>query len=243
MAIANVGESLYNYTQIFRNAWEVSGTAQAVQNYTGNIKAKNKSDAAFFHAEEIEKSIIWGRRNIAIEDGHPVHTMNGVNNMISSNVTMAGNTTNWDQLDAFFLDIFSYNIKNKPNERIAFTGNKGIQIINQIIRGDDSTRFNVETRDTEFGMKISKFVTPYGDVMIKTHPLMTEAPLWTNDLYVYHPGAIETKYLRRTFIDNYDKDGTRAGADSDYGVYTTECTICYKAEKTGGRLVGLTAGA
>lgn len=243
VAVANVGVSLYNYTQIFRNAWEVSGTSQAVNNYTGNTKAKNKLDASFFHAEEIEKSMIWGRRNIAIEDGHPVHTMNGLNNMISTNVEAAGNTTSWDQLDDFFKDIFSYNIKNKPNERIAFTGNNGIQIINQIIRGDDSTRFNVQTRDTEFGMKINKFVTPYGDVMIKTHPLMTESPLWTSDLYVYHPGAIEMKYLRRTFIDNYDKDGTRAGADSDYGVYTTECTVCYKAERTGGRLTGLKAGA
>jgi hypothetical protein len=76
-----------------------------------------------------------------------------------------------------------------------------------------------------------------------THPLMVENPLWTKDIDVFHPGAVTMKWLRRTFEDNYDRDGTRAGVDADFGVYTSELSLKYGVERTGGRLTGLTAGA
>lgn len=241
IGIVNMGFVRLNFLQIFRNAWDVSGTAQAVAYYTSAPPAKNKADAGFFHAEDIERSFLWGKKAIGTLNGRPFRMADGIYNMIQTNVTPAGATTDYGDMDAFFQTIFSKNIKGKPNERIAFTGNKTLGILNEIALAN--SQMNLQPGATEFGMNVHRWITPYGTVMLKTHPLFTESPFRTGELMVLHPGAVETRYLRRTFIDNYDQNGTRAGVDADYGVYTTEMTFEYHAEVTAGLMTGFTAAA
>lgn len=241
IAITNLGYPLFNYCQIFRNTWNTTGTAAAVQYHTGSQVAKTQRDAALFHGEDIERALMFGKRALGVKNNQPFRTMNGLDAQITSNITAAGGTTNWTQLDAFLQTIFSRNIKGKPNERIAFTGNGGLSVINAIARLNSTTWIN--PGQTDFGIKVFKWYTPFGDISLMTHPLMTENPTWTKDLKIYHPGAIETNWLRRTHEDRYDKDGTRAGVDADYGVFTSELSCQYHVQKTAGRLTGLTAGA
>lgn len=240
-AVANLGYPKFNYTQIFRNAWNISGTAKAVQYYTGSQEAKTRRDAMLFHGEAIERSLWFGRMNIAVVNNEPARTMSGLTQLITTNVTAAGGTTNWTQLDSFVRGVFEKNIKGKPNERIAFTGNGGLSVIQQIAR--DNATVYIEPGETSFGLKINKWMTPYGDITLMTHPLFTENPLWTKDLHVLHPGAMATRWLRRTVEDAYDQNGQRAGVDADFGVITSELSCEYDVERTGGRLTGLTAGA
>ena len=240
VAVVNLGKPLFNYCQIFRNTWNLTGTAQAVEYYTGSQAAKTQRDAALFHGEDIERALWFGKLAIGIKNGQPFRTMNGLDSLITTNVTPAGATTTWTQLDAFLQTIFSRNIKGKPNERIAFCGNTALAVINQIARLNSTTY--IEPGQTDFGMKVSKWVTPYGEISVLTHPLFVESPFWTKDLRVMHPGAFESRWLRKTHEDRYDKDGSRAGVDADYGVFTSELSFEYHVEKTGGRLTGLTAG-
>ena len=242
-AIANVGEAKFNYTQIFRASWDVTGTAKAIKHRTGDIKAKNQSDAIFYHSEEMEKSLIWGRRGMAIHNNQPLHTMNGINAYITTNVSEAGATTDFDKVDDFLLDVFQKNVKGKPNERIAFCGNTTLQVLNNIARKEDSSRIEIGVGGNEYGLDIKKWISPYGTISLQTHPLMVENPTWTKDLYVYHPGCIRTRYLRKTMMEDYDKEGLRAGRDADYGTLTTEMSVEYVAEVTGGKMTGFTAAA
>lgn len=240
-AVANIGYPVFNYMQIFRNAWNVTGTARAVTFHTGDRVAKNKLDASNFHAEDIERSLLFGRKGIGHKNGEPFRMMDGVLSFIKTNVTAAGVTTNYDQLDTFLEGVFARNIKGKPNERIAFGGNGSLQVLNTIARIEGD--INITTGQTDFGLAVTKWVTPYGTISLMTHPLLTESPLWTKDMYVLHPGAITTRYLRRTTHDENEGDGTRAGNDQDFGVYTTEMSVMYQGEMTGGKLTGLTKGA
>lgn len=241
VAVANKGFPRFNFVQIFRNTWNVTRTAQAINFRTGSRKARSMADAGQFHAEDIERSFIWGIQHIGTINGESFHSMDGINRQIVTNITTAGGTTNWTQLQDFFLTIFSRNIQGSPNERIAFCGNGALNVINNIARLNAD--LNITVAQTDFGMNVSTLITPFGTVKLMTHPLMTESPLWTNELYIYHPAAIRTRFLRRTTIDNYDKDGTRAGVDADFGVWTTEVSVEYRAELTGGQLLGLTAAA
>ena len=239
-ALVNLGKTVFNYTQIFRNVWDVSGTAQAVAYYTGSVVAKNRSDCALFHSEDIERAMWRGSKAIGTLNGRPFRLADGMYSMIQTNVDAAGATTDYNDLDEFFLAIFSKNIRGKPNERIAFTGNKGLQVLNQIALLQ--SEMTIMPGVTEFGMQVMRWITPYGTVSLMTHPLFTESPFWTGDLVILHPGAIRTRWLRRTLIDDYDKNGTRAGRDGDFGTYTSELTFEYRAEQTGGILTGLTEG-
>ena len=243
-AIANLGFPRFNYMQLFRNAWDVTGTARAVEYHTGDIVAKNKRDAGVYHSEDIERAMIWGKMAIGVQNGKPFRTMDGIQAQLSSNVTAQSTNTTWTDIDSFLQDIFARNIKGKPNERIALCGNTVLSVMNKIARTDGNlTQINLVPGQTDFGMKITKWMTPYGDVSMLTHPLFNESPLWTKDLMVLHPGAMRTRYLRRTFEDTNDKNGTRAGADADFGVLTTEMCVEYRAEATGGLYTGMDTAA
>lgn len=231
-AVANLGRVKTNFCQIFRNLWNVTGSAAAAKYITGDIVAKNRADCATFHAEDIERSLWWGAKTIGTLNGLSFKTMDGLYAQIDTNVFTAAATTGYMDLDAFFQTIFSVNMKGKPNERVAYTGNKGLGILNEIAL--NTSKMEITPGVTAFGMKVSRWITPYGDVSLLTHPLFTESPFRTGDLVVFHPGAFRTRYYRRTFIDNYDQNGTRAGDDADYGVYTTEMSCEYRAEKTAG---------
>ena len=240
-AVANLGYAVTNYTQIFRNLWSVTGTAQAVQYHTGSAVAKNKADCAMFHSEDIERSLLWGKKAIGVRGSQPFRVMDGLYSLLTSNNTTAGATTNYDQVDAFLQSIFSKNVKGKPNERIAYCGNAALGVINGItIRQSD---LNISVGQTDFGLQVTKWISPYGTISLMTHPLMTESPFYTKDLLVLHPGCMQIRWLRRTHIDGYDKDGTRAGVDADEGVYTSELSLQYSAKVTGGIFKQLTKGA
>lgn len=240
-SIANIGFPRFNYMQIFRNAWDVTGTARAVEYLTGDVVAKNQRDCAMWHAEDIERSLLWGVQTIGVQNGKPFRTMLGILNQITTNIVGETSTTKKSELDAFLLSVFQRNIKGKPNERIAFCGNTVVQVLQRL--AELNSTVNIQPGQTEFGLKVMKWMTPFGDISLITHPLMNESPLWTKDLYVLHPGAIRTRYLRRTKMDNYDTNGSRAGADADYGVMTTEMSVEYRAEITGGKFTNITGAA
>lgn len=233
-AFANLGFPLFNYMQIFRNAWDVTGTARAVQYLTGDIVAKNKRDASIFHSEDMERSILWGRKAIGTLNGKPFRTMDGVVTQIKArgNSTAEGANTTWTNIDAFLRTVFSTNIKGKPNERIVFADNQVVGVLNSIAKLEGT--HDLKPGQTDFGMKINKWFTPYGDVTVMTHPLINEAQAFRGDMYILHPGAMKTRYLRRTMEDRNDSTGQRAGVDADYGVFTTEMSVEYKGALTGG---------
>ena len=133
--------------------------------------------------------------------------------------------------------VFEKNIKGQPNERLAFCGNRVISVINKIVYADST--YNISYGETAFGMKVAKWLTPFGDVSLLTHPLMNDNPVWRNEFYMYHPGAIKLRPLRDTHTDNDDKDGSRQGRDADRGTITTELSCEYQGEITGGILTGI----
>jgi len=246
-SFANVGSPIFNYMEIFRNSWDATGTAKAVEFLTGDVVAKNKRDASTFHAEDIERSLLWGKKAIGVQNGKPFRSMDGIITQITARQTVSGavtsesTNTKWSDLDAFLQAVFSNNIKGKPNERIAFCDNQVLSVIGRI--AVLNSVIDLATGDTEFGLKITKWITPYGTITLMTHPLMNEMQAFRGALYVLHPGAIQTRYLRMTHEDKNDSDGTRAGADADFGVFTTEMSVEYRGAKTGGIYTGMSTPA
>lgn len=240
-SIANVGYPRFNYMQTFRNAWDVTGTAKAVEYMTGDLVAKNKRDAAMLHAADIERSIIFGRSAIGVIGGKPFRTMNGIVPQLQTNVTAQVTNTKRSDLNAFVQAIFSRNVKGMPNERIAFCGDTVIAIIDELAR--INSQYNLSVGETSYGMEIKEWRTPHGKINLITDPLFSQSPLWTQSLLIVHPGVMRTRYLRRTTEDTYDQNGQRAGADADFGVFTTEMSMEYRAEATGGYYSGISVAA
>lgn len=246
-AVTQQGAPRMNYTQIFRNGWAISGTAKAVKYLTGSKLAYNKQMCATYHAEDLERSFLWGKKALTTLNGKQFRLTDGVLAQIeqfggtvlsaatdSGSGAVAGNLSRGD-LEEFIRQIFAYNVKGQPNERIAFCGNMVLAALNKMTFLDGV--YEIKQGETKLGINVSEIQTPFGSLKLMTHPLMNENPVWTHEMYVLHPGGIKKRVLRETFQEGYDKDGNRLnGVDADEGVITTECGVQVGAARTMGIL-------
>lgn len=244
-AVANQGAARTNFTQIFRNAWSVTGTVKAIKFITGDQVAKNRRDAVTFHAEDIERSLLWGVSDIRTINGRPFRTMDGIvtqlENYGGTVEAAAGGNYSLKQFRDFLRKVFRFRIKGQPNERIGFCGDVFLQQMNEAARLDGTHNFS--TGETSFGLNFTEFVGVGTRIKLMTHPLMVENPFFQGTCYVFHPGAIRLAWARRTVPENYDSNGNRInGVDADQGVLTSELTIKAAAPITMGAITGVTTG-
>jgi hypothetical protein len=246
-AVTQQGAPRMNYTQIFRNGWAISGTAKAVKYLTGSKLAHNKQMCAMYHAEDMERSFLWGKKAITTLNGKQFRLTDGVLSQIeqhggtvlsaatdSGSGAVAGELSRSD-LEGFIQEIFTYNVKGQPNERIAFGGAMVLAALNRMTMLDGS--YQISQGESKLGIAVTTIVTPFGTLKLMTHPLMNENPVWTHEMYVLHPGGIKKRVLRETNQEGYDKNGLRIqGKDADEGVITTEAGVQVGAARTMGIL-------
>ena len=157
----------YNYTQIFRNTLELTRTASKTRLRTGDAVKEARREALELHMMEIERAMWFGQRNSTVKNGEPLRTMRGVLNWIDSgNITdNAGTAVSLSTLEGWLRDAFSWG----SSEKVGFCGNVAMMAIQQVIRRNST--YNLEQGQKEFGMNVSRLVTPFGHLILKTPPL------------------------------------------------------------------------
>lgn len=246
-AVTQQGAPRMNYTQIFRNGWAISGTAKAVKYLTGSKLAHNKKMCATYHAEDMERSFLWGKKMITTLNGKQLRLTDGVVQQIeigggtvlsAATGGQAGDLSRGD-LEEHIRNIFRYNVLGEPNERIAMGGDNVLAAFSKMAWLDGS--YELKQGETKLGIAITTILTPFGTLKLMTHPLMNENPVWRKEMYTLHPGGISKRTLRDTFHEDYDKNGLRIqGKDADEGVITTEAGVEVGAPQTMGILRNVT---
>lgn len=246
-AVTQQGAPRMNYTQIFRNGWAISGTAKAVKYLTGSKLAHNKKMCATYHAEDMERSFLWGKKMISQLNGKQLRLTDGVVQQIelgggtvlsAATGANAGDLSRGD-LEEHIRNIFRYNVLGQPNERIAMGGDNVLAVLNRMAWLDST--YQIHQGETKLGISINTIQTPFGTLKLMTHPLMNENPVWRKEMYTLHPGGITKRTLRETFHEDYDKNGLRIqGKDADEGVITTEAGVQVGAPRTMGILRNVT---
>lgn len=234
-----VGAPELNYSQIFRDTWANSRSASRIDWHTGDKVAKNKQDAIANHAKAIERAMLWGVKSMFTADGMQAATMGGLVSMIKTNVqAVAGEgALTYQALLDFIAQVFERNVDGQPQERVALCGNNVISVVNQLAMKNGSVR--VLVGQTDFGLKTNIIRTPYGDLTLLTHPMFNASATWQNNLLVYHPGAITTKYMDDAMIAN----STPPGMDGEQYTITSELSMEYHCEKTAGLLTNIVSAA
>ena len=224
-----VGYPMMNYSQIFRDSWANSRTATKIDWHTGDKVAKNKQDAIANHAKGIERALLFGCRSMFTTDGRQNSTMDGLVNMIKTNVaTTADGKLDWFDLIDFIAQLYEYNVDGQPQERVAFCGNNVVSVINKLVYNRNDIRMVVG--QTDYGIKVNTIHTAFGDLTLLTHPMFNASPTWRNNLLVYHPGAVTLDYMDDAMIT----DSTPPGMDGEKYTITSELTMEYACEKSAG---------
>ena len=241
-----------NLTQIFRNTWALTDTARATQVIAGETNvAESKADCAAFHAADIEKSIFFGQKSQGTRNGKPFRTMDGLISIVSNlsyyppsyasaNVTTAGASTTYTQLEAALDPVFNQATDPKvANERIMFAGGTAKLVLNNIGRLNGT--YQLVDGQTTWGLQFSTFKTARGTFRVIEHPLFNTNSTWSKMAVVVDLSTFNLAYLgdRKTRSEESGGEGT----DAIMGSLTTELTCLVKNPPANAVIYNLTAGA
>lgn len=248
--VAQRGDPRTNYTQIFKNAWAITGTAKAVSFHTGSQMALNRSQCFAYHAEDIERAFLWGRKDLRVLGSKQLRTSNGVLAQITDFgglVEAANYGGNAGTMSVFGLQNFLRRVtdtraKGFPNERIAFSSSLFLELLNQMATRDSA--YQVHVSENEYGMEIVKLNFVNGNIKFLTHPMMVDNAKWDNELYVLHPGLIRKRVLRKTWSEEFSPEKqNNNGMDATEGYIADELGFEIKGAKTMGIMTAINTSA
>lgn len=170
-------EQKYNYTQIFRSTLEMSETAMRTRLRTGDQVKEARRECLEYFTVDMERAFWFGKRGSTTRNGRPLRTTDGIVNLIptANQVAWTGGIVTMDLLMARLKDAFAYG----SSEKMGFTGNAALLAINECIR--KNTTWNIENNLKEFGMRVTRITTPFGELILKSHPLFNQMAGSTNE--------------------------------------------------------------
>jgi len=205
-AIALNPTKVYNYTQIFRTPLSITRTARKTRLRTGDQYQKMKAEALEMHSWEMELAYLWGIRTENTGDnGKPERTTQGLINFIrtyaaancddfSTNATYAGLT--WAaQGEIWFKIMLELIFRYGAEEKLCLCGSGFLLGIDALAMAGG--QINLQPAQKSYGMDIRSWITPFGTIHMKTHPL------FSHDATTRNMGVIlEPKELTNRFIDD-----------------------------------------
>ena len=222
-----------NYSQIFRNGWGTTRTAEYIKFITGNKVTENKEDAVSMHAQDIEMALLLGRKSLNQVDGSEVlSTMDGLMSIVKNNTALSAPAT-LDSIQEWMYSNFETCPEGVPNERVVMTSLNVLYILNKLIREAGSSYYPIGTATKVYGLDVYALQLPgMQEVKILAHPLFSQTESLSKSMLIYHPGLIKIGYMTDAEI----KDATPVGMDGQANVITSELTLEYADENTGGVL-------
>lgn len=218
-----------NYTQIFKTAYSVTGTAAETELRTGDVLKNERKRKSFDHARDQELAFLFGRQyETTGTNGKPLRYMDGIRRRIPSKTTtiftgavsMTGTTNNF--LDAVY-KTFDFETE-AGDERLCICGNQFLNELNKMIAKDGNTQIQYAGEVKMYGMTLTSITIPQGKLYFKTHPLLNRHSLYTKSSWILDFSAIKARPMRNRdtkFKDNIQDEGD----DSIEGQWLTEIGI------------------
>lgn len=220
-AIAYDPVKYYNYTQIWRTPLSITRTARKTRLRTGEAYKKMKKEALEIHGIEMEKSFIWG---IPTEgtgaNGKPERTTGGIINFIKANAaanvndftlntsytgkdwTDVGGGEEW--LDAYLEQLFRFGAA----EKLGLCGSGALLGLSKLAKA--GAHITMTMKETSYGLKIVEWVTPFGTINLKLHPLMSQEPTTRNSLILLEPSNLKYRYITDTTFYGMAESGNQS---------------------------------
>lgn len=247
-----------NLTQIFRNSWSLTRTAEALAVIAGDAPAaENKMDCATQHSTAIEQSLIFGKKYSGTRNGQPFRRMDGFVSIVSNaayypayaptpNVHTAGATTNWTQFEAMLESTLNQATDPKGGtSRLIVAGKTAYSVINNIGRLNNA--YTLGSERSSFGQRFTNFVSARGSFDMIEHPLLNTNSVFAKMALVVDMSTFGVAYLTggKTFHTGYNAKGEQveSGIDATGGTLTTELTCLIKNPPANAVIYNLTAAA
>ncbi|MFH0809722.1 MAG: DUF5309 family protein [Pseudomonadota bacterium] len=214
----------YNYTQIFRTPLELTRTAQKTKAWTGERLNDAKREALYIHSCDMERAFLFsGRHEATGGGGKPKRTTGGVvrhfihaDNVVSCNSGGTAGNLDIGDWETYLQQMFRYGSQDK----LAFCGNQALLVLNRMARKE--SEMSLQPNAKFFGMKLTQWVTPWGTLTLKSHPLFNEIPGHSRCIL-----AIDMDNVVYRFLDDTDflKDRQANDIDGQKSEFLTEAGL------------------
>jgi len=207
-----------NYTEIWRTPISLTRTALATRLRTGDHLKEAKREGLELHSMEMENSFIFGVKSTSTDptNGKIRRTTMGLLTAIrtyaSSNVTdftletdsQYDNKT-WLQAGELWLDNYLEVIFRKgSNRKMMLAGNGVLLGINRLAKAGG--QLELKARTIAYGLDCHEWITPFGTLYVKTHPLFNHYATCRYMGLIFEPPDLKFRYIDDTM---YIPDKTR----------------------------------
>jgi len=233
--VSNENPTKYkNYTQIFKTAYELTGTVQETRARTGDPLKNDKKRKMFQHSVALEFAMMFGKAfETTGANGKPKRYTGGLREFIQTyaRIYAGGDLMTEDKLLDDVYPVFNFEGGGAGNERIVFAGNEFLNNLNKMARNSNSTRINFDSTVKAYGMELQKWILPQGTLYVRSHPLMNTHPIYTLSAFGIDPSVLIYRPMQNR--DTKAMDNIQANdADTRKGQWLTEAGIEVEHEST-----------
>ena len=229
-------DNQYNYTQIFREAFGVTGTMQNVQLYGGSAQAEKRRDHLYEMLAQIERALYWGERSIDASDtDQPRTTLGGLMEFVTTCVKDVGATLTKGTMLEFLDEIFMYG----SDVKVCF----GAAVIRRALHTWNIGDLQTDVDKTKaWGSQVGRLV--YGDktlylmhskVLDQTTTDTTNNYSWGGWGFILDLANVKLRVLGDRDI-KLISDREAAGTDGTHEEYLCEISLHVENEETHGIL-------
>lgn len=205
----------FNYVEIFRLPFGVTGTQDATENYTGPDRQRLRIEKMVVHKIDLERSALFGERNedtagtVGTTD-NPIRYTGGLLYFLTSNATNAGGVLTEPTVETFVQNIFGHT-GGSADSRLLLASPLVISVIDQLAAGKQM----LVPREKTYGVAITQWVTAHGTLLINKHRLLENGAGgqgYAGFAIAVDPRACSFRYMRgrntmlRKDIQNPDAD-------------------------------------
>lgn len=221
-----------NYIQIFKDSYEITGTADKTVARTGSAWSNDKKRKMFKHSSDIEWSMLFGRPSEQTGDnGKPLRFMGGLRYFIPQGTPAAGGRTTvfaGAVTAASFADavapVFDFDLGG-GDTRIAYCGNTCRVEMGKVIQGTTGIRMELGEVIKIYGQAFQEFVMPQGRLMLKSHPLLSRHPRFSKSMFIVDQSAIKYVTMSGRPDGKVKDDVQLEDEDVRRGFIQTDCSM------------------
>jgi len=232
-AISYNPTKFYNYTQIFRTPLDITRTARKTRLRTGDAYKELKREALELHSIEMEKAFFFGVKSENTGSSKLIRSTDGILNFLRTNnasnvvdytVDYSGST--WLTSGETWLDdMLEVYFRYGSTEKVGFCGSGAVLGIHKLVK--NNANYQLIAKTVSYGIKVLEWVTPFGSLYLKLHPLFSYETTLRNTIAVIDMPNLEYRYIDDTFFkpDEGWKKGGYQAYDATKEEFLTECGL------------------
>lgn len=250
-SVAYDPQEFSNYTQISPQALKLTRTAMKTRLRTGDAYQEAKRECLELLSIQMEKDLIWSVKSLNTVNGQPERTMDGILSFLRQYAPQNINDftlddpdfddTTWvnggeDWLDIQLEKIFRH---GNPQGKLALVGSGALLGLKKLAQTGGEVQ--LEAGQTDYGLQVINYLTPFGTLPMKTHPLFSFEPTNRNSMLIVEPRNLKYRFIDDVFFvsDDNKNNNSHPYFDGKEEGYVAEWSLEMHFPETFGFLNGI----